>query len=392
MRDGRIGMNDCVSSVCNEQKTLTIIDVLQTPVFVCDMAQLESNLKILESIERESGLRILLALKGFNLPETFALIARYLEGTSASSYNEVRLSHERLGKEIHSYLPAFKESEIDAIAEMSDTVIFNSLSQYEKFYARIEDKCSCGLRINLEIPFELPQHCNPNRKKSRLGVLADNAKPLPKGIEGLHVHALCSQKSDAFEILLATLQTEFSQELKSLKWINFGGGHALTCKDYDREHLIRLIQTFRQNYPHLKLYMEPSEAVVHDSGVLIASVLDIVHNEIDIAILDISIEVHLLDVLITKQAPVVCGAVAEGAYAYQLAGISCAAGDILGHYCFETPLKVGDRIVFENQMAYSMVKSTFFNGINPADIAIKNPQGEISIVKKYSYEAFLHRM
>jgi carboxynorspermidine decarboxylase len=365
---------------------------LQTPVFVCDMAKLEANVKALDAIQRECGVKILLALKGFSLYQCFSLMAKYLCGTSVSSYNEARLSYETFGKEIHSYLPAFKAQEIDAIAHMSDTLIFNSLSQYERFYPQIKTLTSCGLRVNLELPFDLPTYCNPNRKQSRLGVLGASLATLPEGIEGLHVHALCSGKADAFEVIINALEKQFSSQLKQLKWINFGGGHALTCEAYDRMHLIEMLKEFQQKYPHLTLYMEPSEAIVHEAGVLVASVLDIVHNDIDIAILDISIEVHMLDVMMTHNPPRVRNSVKGAKHLYQLAGVSCAAGDIIGTYGFEKPLHVNDQIVFENQMAYSMVKSTFFNGINPANIALINLDGETIYVKERSYEDYLHQL
>ncbi len=365
---------------------------LQTPVFICEMDKLEHNLKLLDAIQKQCSVKILLALKGFSLHISFPLIGKYLHGASASSLNEARLAYEKFAKEVHTYSPAYKEDEIDEIAQISDTLIFNSLSQYERFYLQIKEKTSCGLRINLELSFDIPAHCNPNRKQSRLGVLAGIIKELPEGIEGLHVHALCSQKSDAFEIMLQTLEKQFSKQLKQLKWINFGGGHALTCKDYDIKHLVQLLQDFQDRYKHLTLYMEPSEAIVHNSGVLVASVLDIVHNEIDIVILDISVEVHMTDVMITKNPPQVRDSSQDGKYLYQLAGCSCAAGDIFGEYTFDKALKIGDKIIFENTMAYSMVKNTSFNGINPASIAIKELHTDIKLHKIFTYEDYLSRI
>jgi len=345
-------------------------DLIQTPAFVCEMAKLEKNLKLLDDIQKRSGVKILLALKGFALSETFGLIREYLYGSSASSLNEARLAYEKFAKEVHTYLPAYKDEEVEEIADISDTLIFNSLSQFKRFYPKIKDKTSCGLRINLQMPFDLPEHCNPNRKMSRLGVLASELTEFPKGIDGLHVHALCSQNADAFKELIDELEREYYSQFKWLKWINFGGGHALTCKDYDREYLINILQDFRKKYPHITLYLEPSEAVVHEAGYLVAAILDIVHNEIDIAILDISVEVHMTDVMLTKIAPRVRQSVENGKYIYQLAGCSCAAGDIFGTYNFDTPLNIGDRIIFENQLAYTIVKSTTFNGISPAKIIV----------------------
>lgn len=364
---------------------------LPSPLFVCEMQKLENNLQLLESIQSQSGVKILLALKGFSLHVSFALIGKYLCGASASSYNEAHLAKEKFKKEVHTYAPAYKDDEIEAIAQMSDTIIFNSLTQYERFYTKVKAHSSCGLRVNLELPFELPNYCNPNRKQSRLGLLASSLEVIPQGIEGLHVHALCSAKSDRFEVMIQELEKQFSSVLAQLKWINFGGGHALTCKEYDREHLIEILKTFGQKYPNLTLYMEPSEAIVHEAGVLVATVLDIVHNEIDIAILDISIEVHMLDVMMTQNQPRLRESSAHAKLSYQLAGISCAAGDIIGTYTFDEPLHVGDQITFENQMAYSMVKSTFFNGINPASIATVDAQGVLHLEKSFEYLDYLNR-
>ncbi len=370
----------------NEFKTL------KTPAFVCEMQKLEANLKVLDALQTKSGINILLALKGFALYESFDLIKKYLHGASASSLNETRLASEKFAKEVHTYCPAFKEDEILSIAKMSDTCIFNSLSQWHRFYPQISEMTSCGLRINLELPFDIPAHCNPNRKESRLGVKADTLEALPKGVEGLHVHALCSQDSYALEEMLDELEKQFSSQLHQLKWLNLGGGHAITCKNYDQAHFIKIVKEFQAKYPNLKLYMEPSEAIVHESGVLVSSVLDIVHNEVDIAILDISVEVHMTDVMLTKIAPPVHNAQKSGKYTYQLSGNSCAAGDIFGTYMFQKPLAVGDQIVFLNQMAYSMVKCTSFNGINPANIVLKELNGNLHVVKRFSYEDYFSKL
>lgn len=365
---------------------------LGTPVYICETARLEHNLKILDDIQHQSGMKILLALKGFAFYESFGLIGRYLHGTSASSYNEVRLASEKFGKEIHTYLPAFKNSEMDEIARMSDILIFNSLSQWHRFYPEVKEKASCGLRINLELPFELPAYCNPNLAQSRLGIVADTLNTLPEGVEGLHIHALCSQNSDAFEQMISKLEKQYSHFLKQIKWLNFGGGHAVTREDYDRRRLVRTVQDFHAAYPRLTLYMEPSEAIAHNSGVLMATVLDIVRNDIDIAILDISVETHMIDVLVTGISPGIRQSAGSGRYHYQLAGISCAAGDIVGTYAFETPLNIGDKVIFEDQMSYSMVKSSSFNGINPASIAMTDHDGNLLSLKQFGYEDYLRRL
>jgi len=297
-------------------------------------------------------------------------MAKYLYGVSASSLNEVRLGYEKFSKEVHTYSPAYKDDEIDEIALNSDTLIFNSLSQWDRFYERVKETTSCGLRVNLEMDFDIPEQCDPSRRYSRFGILVDDLKEFPKGLEGLHVHSLCSANSYELDELMQKLQDKFGTRLEQLKWINFGGGHALTCRDYNKENFIKIVKDFKYKYPHVEIYIEPSEAVVHDSGVLVASVLDIVHNEIDIAILDISVEVHITDVMVTKKPPHVENSSDDG-YEYQLSGLSCSAGDILGNYKFKKRIHVGDKIVLQNQMAYTMVKSTTFNGINQASVVLK---------------------
>ncbi len=338
---------------------------MSSPRFECDLQALEQNLKMLRRLSQESGIYTLHALKAFALPQTFALIRKYLSGASASSLHEARLA-KKIGGEVHTYTPAFKSETFEEIANLSDKVIFNSLSQWERFSSTCN--ASMGLRLNLQLDVDIPEHCNPNRRYSRLGIT--HLERIPKEVEGLHVHALCSQNVEGFLNILHTLETRY--DLSALQWLNLGGGHALTNNTYRHDRFIEQTQNFLKRHNHLKLYIEPGEAVVKNCGTLVATVLDIVRNEIDIAILDISVEVHLIDVMLTKQSPKVKGASQEGAYMYQLGGISCAAGDIISTYRFDVPLHVGDEIVFEDMMAYTLVKQTRFNGVEGAAVAVKN--------------------
>ncbi len=366
---------------------------VSTPVFICEMEKLERNLKVLDQIQKESGAKILLSLKGFALYESFGLIRTYLSGASASSLNETKLAAEKFKKELHTYLPAYKEEEVERIAMLSDTVIFNSLEQWHCYYPLIKESASCGVRLNLELPFNTPPPCNPNRLHSRLGVrVPELLLAIPKGLEGLHIHALCAQNSDALEQMIEGLEKHFSPLLKKLKWLNLGGGHSMTHDNYDTKHLIKIVQALYKRYPQLSIYLEPSEAVVHESGVLVTTVLDVIHNGIDIAILDISVEVHMTDLLITKVTPNLRESSPTGSYVYELAGVSCAAGDVFGTYAFEAPLSIGQTLVFENQMQYSMVKTTSFNGINAASIAIKERDGTLRMVKEFGYADYLRRL
>ncbi|SFV65757.1 Carboxynorspermidine decarboxylase, putative [hydrothermal vent metagenome] len=370
----------------------------KTPYWLLEESLLENNLKILANIKEQTGVKILLALKGYALWHSFPLVSKYLDGCCASGLYEAKLSNEKFQKELHTYSPAFKEEDIKEIATISNHLVFNSPLQFRRFATlakKYNSKLSIGLRVNPEYSKSPTQLYNPCGIYSRLGTtIANFDKSLVKKLDGLHFHALCEQDSSALEEVLEAFEYKFGEYLKNMEWVNFGGGHHITRKGYDIERLINILNKFKNRYPHLQIYLELGEAVGWESGTLVTSVLDIVHNGIDIAILDTSAEAHMPDTIIMPYRAVVRGADKAGkkAYTYRLAGNTCLAGDVMGDYSFDKPLKIGDRVIFEDQMHYTMVKATTFNGIPLPSIAIKRKDGRVEIVKEFRYENFRDRL
>ena len=371
---------------------------IQTPCWLLDEKLLENNLKTLAYIKEQTGVKILLALKGYALWQSFNLVSRYLDGCCASGLHEAKLSDEKFGKELHTYNPAFKQEDIEEISKISHHLIFNSPSQFRQFAPLAKQhnpQISLGLRVNPEYSESPVELYNPCGLYSRLGTTLDNFdKLLIDKIDGLHFHALCEQDSLALEKVLEVFEDKFGAFLPQLKWVNFGGGHHITRKGYNIEGLITLLQNFKAKYPYLKLYLEPGEAVGWQTGTLVATVLDIINNGMNIAILDTSAEAHMPDTIIMPYRADVRGAgkAGEKAYTYRLAGNTCLAGDIMGDYSFDKPLQIGDKIIFEDQMHYTMVKATTFNGIPLPSIAIQRKDGTIEVVKEFGYEDFRDRL
>lgn len=381
---------------------------IKTPAFIVDLETLEKNLKILRDIEKKAGCKILLALKAFSMYSTFNIMRNYLCGVCASGLNEARLGYEEFGKEVHTYCPAFSDDEFSQIIKYSDHIIFNSINQLEHFLPAIEKskkKIHVGLRVNPEVSAKgVKYHVyNAATRSSRLGVIADNLKGKDlNGITGIHFHALCEQGADALEEVLDAFEKKFGDLIKKMSWINFGGGHLITADDYDREKLVRLITEFKKRHPNIKeVYLEPGEAHALNAGILAATVLDIVHNDNDMAILDVSTECHLPDVMFTRHEPKPYLPQALGAkigskegdfkYSYTLGGVSCAAGDVIAEYSFEKKLDVGDKIVFLDAAIYSMVKTSTFNGVNLPSINVYK-DGKIKAIKKFGYKDFKERL
>ncbi len=367
---------------------------MQTPYYLLEEEKLEDNLQLLDYIQKQSGAKILLALKGFAFSGSASLVSKYLKGCCASGLFEAKYAKELFKKEVHTYSPAFKEEEIDEILSLSNHIVFNSFSQLKKYKQKAKEaKVSIGLRINPEISASPKEIYNPCGLYSRLGITKKNfeADEL-KDVEGFHFHALCEQGADELEIVLKGFEEKFSEYFKNLKWINFGGGHHITKKGYDVEKLISLIKEFKQKYG-VEVYLEPGEAVGWQSGVLVASVLDIVENGIKIAILDTSAEAHMPDTIIMPYRSEVRGAKEAGVlpYTYRLAGNTCLAGDIMGDYSFSKPLRVGDKIIFEDQIHYTIVKNTTFNGIKLPNLLLKRKNGDIEIVKEFGYDEYKRR-
>jgi len=369
-----------------------------SPVWLLEEHLLRRNLEIIKSIKDKTGVKVLLALKGFSLFHTFDLVRDYLDGCCASGLNEAILSSKRFQKQTHTYSPAFKANEIEKIAQISNHIVFNSPNQlklYAKKAKEINPDISIGLRVNPEFSSASAEIYNPCGAYSRLGTLKENlTKSTIKMVDGLHLHALCEQGSEAFEEVLIVFEEKFGKYLKDLKWVNFGGGHLITKDDYDLDRLVRVLNGFKKRYPHLEVFLEPGEAIGWQTGVLVATVLDIVHNKMDIAILDTSAEAHMPDSIIMPYRVEVRGAKLpfENQYTYKLTGNTCLAGDVMGDYSFKKPLKAGDKILFEDQMHYTMVKATTFNGINLPSIAILKESGDLEIVREFNYSDFESRV
>jgi carboxynorspermidine decarboxylase len=370
---------------------------LPSPCWLLQEKKLIDNLETVAYIRQQTGAKILLALKGYALWKSFDTVRPYLQGCCASGLHEAKLAAETFGKEVHTYSPAFKEEEIDEIASLSHHLVFNSPAQFKRFARqakRSNPKLSLGLRVNPEYSASPKEIYNPCGLYSRLGTTRKNFdESLLPQLDGLHFHALCEQDSDALEAVLEYFEKEFGAYIPRMKWINFGGGHHITRKGYDVEKLISLISKFKHKYA-VDVYLEPGEAIGWETGPLIATVLDIVHNGIDIAILDTSAEAHMPDTIIMPYRAEVRGAgeAGEKPYTYRLGGNTCLAGDIMGDYSFDTPLKVGDKIIFEDQMHYTMVKATTFNGIKLPSIAIEHLDGSIEVVREFGYEDFKQRL
>ena len=372
----------------------SVLEQIPTPCYVCEEALLEENLKRLAYVQDQTGAKVLLALKGFAFTPLFDMVGKYLHGCTASGLHEAKLSHEYMGKETHTYSPAFKETEMEEILSISDHVVFNSFAQWEKFRARAKGRVSCGLRVNPEVSASPADLYNPCGLYSRLGITRAQFRPEQlEGIEGLHFHALCEQNVEALEAVLEGFEANFGEFIPRMRWINFGGGHHITREDYDVEGLIRVIRAFRARYNNIPVYLEPGEAVGWQTGPLVASVLDIVDNGMNIAILDTSAEAHMPDTLAMPYRAQIRGAgeAGEKAHTYRLGGNTCLAGDIMGDYSFDTPLHVGQKLIFEDMIHYTIVKNTTFNGIKLPDLGVLRKNGRFEVVREFGYEEYRRR-
>jgi carboxynorspermidine decarboxylase len=376
--------------------------LLPSPAFICEEKKLIKNLELLKYVQDESDVSILLALKAYSLKSTFDLCRQYLSGCCASGLNEAKLAKQEFRKEVHTYSPAYKPEEFEEISNISNHIVFNSFSQLELYQDKTKQNNSLGLRINPEFSSVGIDLYNPCSIHSRLGItkkefdnyLQGNSHALEK-IEGFHFHALCEQNFDALENVFAQFEHNFSTHFKNLKWLNFGGGHHITKENYEVGKLIIFLQNIRKKYPHLKLYLEPGEAIGWETGYLSARVLDILHNKIDIAILDASAECHMPDTLAMPYKAKVRNASSNEnlkSHKYQLAGNTCLAGDIIGNYSFDNKLEVGDEIIFEDMIHYTMVKTTTFNGVNLPSIILKKPDGTMNIISSFGYNDFVSRI
>ncbi len=370
---------------------------LKTPAYVIDEGRLIENCKILKDVADRSGAKILLAQKAYSAFVTYPVINKYLAGTTASGLYEARLGFEKFGKETHIFSPAYKEEEIDEIVKYCDHVIFNSFGQLNKYKERVLSRGkSVGLRINPEHSTQKDVDIyDPCAKFSRLGVTFENFKEDElEGVSGLHMHTLCEQNSDALAETVEAFEKKFGKYLYNMKWLNLGGGHHITKEDYDVELLISCIKYLRETYD-VEIYLEPGEAVALNAGYMVTSVIDIIHNGMDIAILDVSAACHMPDVIEMPYRPPLKDsyeAGKEGKHTYRLAGPTCLAGDVIGDYSFDKELNIGDKLVFEDMAIYSMVKNNTFNGMALPDILIKKADGSTVLHRRFGYEEFVRRL
>lgn len=375
-----------------------ILQLAPSPAYVVDLGRLRHNLAILDDVQKRSGAKILLAMKAFSMWSVFPLISGTLQGVCASSPWEARLGREEFGKEVHSFAAAFKESDIVELLRISNHLVFNSFNQLERFRPLWEREKGCvsvGLRVNPEHTEGHTAIYDPCAPNSRLGIpRAEFEGKSLDGVEGLHFHTLCEQLFEPLERTARAFEEKFGQFLPGMKWLNLGGGHHITRDGYDIDGLVKLVRYFREKYD-LEVYLEPGEAIAIGTGLLVGEVLDVVDNGMEIAILDLSATCHMPDILEMPYRPGIMGGfdAGEKPYNYRLGGPSCLAGDIIGDWSFEQPLKAGDRLAFLDMAHYTMVKTTTFNGIRHPHICTYEPEtGELKVVRSFDYNDFKSRL
>lgn len=380
-----------------------IFDQIKVPAYVLEEEKLRRNLSLIKGVADEAGIEIILAFKAFALWKTFPIFREYINSTTASSLSEARLAYEEFGAPAHTFSPAYTDFEIEDISRMSSHLTFNSLSQYERHHEKALEtnpNLKLGIRVNPEYSEVGTDIYNPCAPGTRFGVLASQLPDrLPEDITGFHCHCHCESGADVFQRTLAHIEEKFSGWFDQLEWINFGGGHLMTRKDYDIQLLIDIMKDFKKRYPHLKVILEPGSAFAWQTGPLVSHVVDIVeNNNIKTAILDVSFTCHMPDCLEMPYWPTVRGAetiegeYGEGENVYRLGGNSCLSGDWMQSWKFDHPLQIGETIVFEDMIHYTTVKTCTFNGIIHPDISFLDSKGEIHLLKRFGYEDYKNRM
>ena len=375
---------------------------MNTPYYMIEEQKLRRNLSLISDVARRTDSEWILAFKAFALWKTFPIFREYITSTTASSLSEARLAFEEFGSKAHTFSPAYKDDEIDEIIRCSSHLTFNSLSQYERYHSRAGE-CSLGLRINPEYSEVGTLLYNPCAPGTRFGVSADKLTDmLPSDIRGFHCHCHCESGSDVFERTLQHIEDKFARWFPQIEWINFGGGHLVTRADYDIERLVRVMQGFHERYPHLKVIFEPGSAFAWQTGPLVSSVVDIVEDKgIRTAILDVSFTCHMPDCLEMPYYPDVRGAehieshqsIANGQEPiYRLGGNSCLAGDFMGYWRFPKDLQVGDEVIFEDMIHYTTVKTNTFNGITHPSLCMLHADGQLELLRRFTYEDYRNRM
>lgn len=370
-----------------------------SPAYILEEDLLRKNLTLIKSVADRAGVEIILAFKAFAMWRSFPIFREYIHSSTASSLYEARLALEEFGSKAHTYSPAYIEEEFDKIMSCSSHITFNSLSQYTRFYEKVKQSghnISCGLRINPEYSEVETELYNPCAKGTRFGLTNNLLNDvLPEGIEGFHCHCHCESSSYELENTLKHIEEKFGKWFSQIKWLNLGGGHLMTRADYDVEHLIGLLKGLKSRYPHLHIILEPGSAFLWQTGTLSAKVVDIVDSYgIKTAILNVSFTCHMPDCLEMPYQPSIRGAEKgnTGKYVYRMGGNSCLSGDYIGDWSFENELSVGDRIIFEDMIHYTTVKTTMFNGIDHPAICMQKSNGETIVFKKFEYEDYRNRM
>lgn len=378
-----------------------MIDYTQipSPCFVLDEKRLRENLTLIRSVKERANVEIILAFKAFAMWSVFPVIREYIRYSTASSVAEAQLALEEMGNLAHTYAPVYSDKEFPAILKYSSHVTFNSLAQFDHFFPQTKQTdhpVSCGLRINPEFSSVDTDLYNPCSIGSRLGITADQlGDRLPEGIEGLHFHTLCESQSTDLEQTLHVVEEKFGRYFDQIKWLNMGGGHLMTRKSYDVEHLILILNSFKAKHPHLQLILEPGSAFAWETGELVSTVLDIVDNKgITTAMLDVSFACHMPDCLEMPYKPTILGTTdpAKGVPTYRMGGNSCLSGDFVGDWSFEKPLCIGDRVVFWDMMHYTMVKTTYFNGVTHPSIGVWTCENEFRLIREFGYEDYKNRL
>lgn len=374
------------------------LNQIPSPCYVMEEKLLRNNLSLIRSVKDRAGVQIILAFKAFALWKAFPIVREYIPYSTASSKYEARLAYEEMGSPAHTYSPAYTAADFPDILRYSSHITFNSLSQFERFYpaARRHGGISCGLRINPEYSEVETDLYNPCAPGSRMGVVSDLlGDTLPEGIEGLHFHTLCESTSYDLEKTLQAVEERFGRFLPRIKWLNMGGGHLMTRQGYDVEHLIRLLQSFKAKYPNLEIILEPGSAFAWQTGFLLTTVVDIVENHgIQTAIIDASFTCHMPDCLEMPYKPAIRGAKEpeKEKPTYRIGGNSCLSGDYMGDWSFDRPLQIGDTLIFEDMIHYTLVKTTMFNGIPHPSLALWNCDDRLVMYRTFGYEDYKNRM
>jgi carboxynorspermidine decarboxylase len=371
---------------------------IPSPCYVLDEKLLRKNLELINRVQKESGAEIILALKGFSMYKMFPMVKQYLSGATASSLNEARLIFEEMKCHAHTYAPAYKPEEFEELMGYSSHITFNSLNQFKQYKKQVEDfgrKISIGLRINPQYAEVSTDMYNPCVVGSRLGITREAlGDTLPEGIEGLHSHTMCENDSYVLERTLVHIEEKFGDLLHQIKWLNLGGGHLMTREGYDHSHLISIIKRLKSTYK-IDIILEPGSAIAWQTGYLRSRVLDIVDAQgVDVAILDVSFAAHMPDTLEMPYKPKVWGATdaIEGKPTFRLGGMTCLAGDYMSEYSFEKPLEIGDTIIFDDMIHYTMVKTTTFNGVGLPSIGIWHEDDTFELVKSFGFETFKEKI